>query len=83
MTIFELARWHYKYAIHATTTVTVTLDANGIKVKNLGNIEEKFQLNEKTICTQVFERAYKLYHWQRRSIIARNIIETFKRANSI
>jgi hypothetical protein len=47
---FELAKRHGVYTINVITTVIVTNDAEGIKVKRLGG----FQLNEKTACMQVF-----------------------------
>jgi hypothetical protein len=72
-----------KHTINTLTTVTVTNDANGIKVKLLGNVKGDFQLNKRTMCMQVFKRAYKQYRRYCRSTIARNIIETFKGTNSI
>ena len=71
------------YTFNSTTTTTVTDDAKNIKVKLLGNVQGDFQLDEKTMCIQVFQSAYKQYHWQRHSIIDSNIIETFIGANSI
>ena len=43
---FELARRHHIYAFNTTTTVNVTNDAKGIKMKLLGKIYE-FQLKKK------------------------------------
>ena len=59
---FELPRRHYVCTFNTTTTVTVTNDAKGIKLKLLGNVQEEFQLNKKTVCMDVFKRAYKQYH---------------------
>ena len=40
-------------------------------------------IKQKTLCIRVFKGAYKQYHRQQHSIIARNNIKTFKGANSI
>ena len=41
MTDFELARPHYVYAFDTTSTVTVTNDIDGIKLKPLGGVAIK------------------------------------------
>ena len=43
------------YSLNAASTVTVTNDTNGIKLKLLGKLLEEFQLNEKPICMQVLK----------------------------
>ena len=70
------------YTFNTATIVNITNDSRGIKMKLLGNVQ-KLQLKEKTVCKQVFKRAYKQYHRQHQSIITKNIIETCKLANSI
>ena len=60
---FELARGHYIYTLNTTTTGNVTNDANGFKMKLLGNIKE-FQLKDKNVDMQVFKRVNKQYHGQ-------------------
>ena len=47
MANLELARRHYVYTINTTTTVIVTYDTKGIKVKFLGNVKGEFQLKKK------------------------------------
>ena len=76
------ARRYYVYTINTNIPVTTHHDAKSIEAKLLGNVWGEFQLNEGTIYMQAFKRAYKQYHGQCRSVIARNIIETIKGANS-
>ena len=47
MADFEVARRHYVYSNNTTTTVTVTYDTKGIKVKLLGNVKGEFQFKKK------------------------------------
>ena len=53
------------YTINTTTTVTVTNDAEGIKVKFLGNTFEGGGgvIKQKNICKQVFERTYDQWRY--------------------
>ena len=75
MTDFELARRHYVYTFDTTSTVTVTNDTKGIKLKRLGGVSIKRKNNTHAS----IKRAYKQYHRQRCSIIAsKTIIDILK-----
>ena len=71
MTDFELARRYYVYTFDTTSTVTVTNDTKGIKLKRLGGIS----IERKNFTHASIKRVYKQYHRQRCSIMASNIID--------